>query len=271
MTDERKQAMRQVFDSIAGDYDILPFTRLAVERLIALAPISPGARLLDVATGTGLAAIAAAYRVGPGGTILGVDISPGMLRHARQNAARSHLGTLTFVEGDAERLDLPDGTFDGVICASSLFLIPDMDAAVAEWRRVVKPGGFAAFTSFGPGLLEPLRAMWEAGTANLGLQSSVPPMGLPDAASCKAILERHGFERVESHAEDQACPIESADEWWRINMAGLSGLALRSLSDEARATFQRDHLAEVEAYATANPLQIEVPLNIAIGWKPSGT
>ena len=96
--------------------------------------------MLDVATGTGWAALAAAQHVGPTGRVLGVDLAPELLERARQKVAAAGLTHVEFRAGDAERLDLGDQHFDVVLCASALFFVPDMLAALREWHRVLKPG-----------------------------------------------------------------------------------------------------------------------------------
>jgi ubiquinone/menaquinone biosynthesis C-methylase UbiE len=95
---------------------------------------------LDVATGTGWAALAAAQHVGPTGRALGVDLAPELLEHARQKAAAAGLTHVEFRAGDATRLDLADQCVNVVLCASALFFLPDMLAALREWHRVLTPG-----------------------------------------------------------------------------------------------------------------------------------
>src|SRR6185369_13933642 len=77
----------------------------------------PGRQLLDVACGPGLPALALAERVGPGGEIVAVDVSPQMLAAAEARARRAGIANVTFREMDAESLDARDGSFDGVTCA----------------------------------------------------------------------------------------------------------------------------------------------------------
>ena len=107
---------------------------------LSVAPPRPGDRVLDVGCGAGLDVLVAARMVGSGGRAVGIDLVPEMLEQARGDA-----GGAEFLEGGAESLPFPDGSFDRVISNGVLNLVPDKDAAWREIRRVLRPGGeFAA-------------------------------------------------------------------------------------------------------------------------------
>src|SRR3989454_7157512 len=112
------------------------------ERLLDLAEVKSGDRVLDVGTGPGGAALAAARRVGETGRIVGVDTSPKMLKRARGNAAKSGLPALEFRLMDSASLEFTDGSFDAVISCFGQPETPwDVPTALQEWRRVLVPGG----------------------------------------------------------------------------------------------------------------------------------
>jgi ubiquinone/menaquinone biosynthesis C-methylase UbiE len=112
----------------------------AQSTLLALARLSPGERVLDIACGTGLVTFAAADGVGPGGTVVGTDLSDTMVAEA-QTRARERRVDVRFERMDAEALAFPDGSFDAALCALGLMYVPDPDKALAEMTRVVAPGG----------------------------------------------------------------------------------------------------------------------------------
>ena len=87
--------------------------------------LAPGEHVLDLACGTGLVTLDAARRVGPHGKVLGTDLSGQMIEIARQRAVEQQLSNVTFQRMDAETLDLPDATFDVVLCALGLMYLPD--------------------------------------------------------------------------------------------------------------------------------------------------
>lgn len=116
------------------------------EHLCETADLQAGWRVLDVATGSGNAALAAARR---GCVAVGVDYVPALLERGRARAAAEHLG-VEFVEGDAERLPFPDGSFDAVVSVFGAMFAPDHRRTAAELARVCRPGGRIALASWTP-------------------------------------------------------------------------------------------------------------------------
>lgn len=143
MTDMSTADRGQVTASAAEIYDtrFVPslFGQFA-PRLVSFAGVTPGTRVLDVATGTGIVATAAAEL---GAQATGLDINPGMLAVARQKSDR-----VDWVEGDVAALPFPDGGFDTVFCQFALMFFPDRARAFAEMLRVLKPGGLLAVAVF---------------------------------------------------------------------------------------------------------------------------
>jgi len=111
--------------------------------LLDIAGVTEGQRVLDVACGTGVAARAAADRVGRTGSVVGVDLNPAML----QVAARLR-DDIEWRQGDAANLPFDDAEFDAVLCQSAVFFFPDLDVAFAEMARVVRPGGAVAIQTY---------------------------------------------------------------------------------------------------------------------------
>jgi demethylmenaquinone methyltransferase/2-methoxy-6-polyprenyl-1,4-benzoquinol methylase len=139
LPEPRVEAM---FDRIAGVYDRMNAVMTAGmhehwrERAADLAGVGPGERALDVATGTGDLAVALASRVTPGGEVVGVDFSEGMLAVARSKAP-----ALRFEAGNALALAYPDGAFDTATVGFGARNFADLDRGLAEMARVVRPGG----------------------------------------------------------------------------------------------------------------------------------
>jgi SAM-dependent methyltransferase len=101
----------------------------------------PGERVVDVGCGAGFDSLIAARMVGAEGSVIGMDMTPAMLVKARQSAAQAGMANVTFCEGYAEALPVPDGWADVVISNGVLNLVPDKAAALHEMARVLKPGG----------------------------------------------------------------------------------------------------------------------------------
>jgi demethylmenaquinone methyltransferase/2-methoxy-6-polyprenyl-1,4-benzoquinol methylase len=134
-----------MFDGISRVYDPLNLVISAFQeprwrrRAVSLAQLRPGGRAIDIATGTGKVAADLNRCVQPGGEVLGVDISPGMIGIARRRF--DGRAGLTFVVGDALALPAPDASFDAATIAFGMRNLPDYRQGFAEMRRVVRPGG----------------------------------------------------------------------------------------------------------------------------------
>ena len=133
------------YDRVACDFDRFTrrFTPPIARRLVTLAGLEPGARVLDIGTGTGVVALEAVNRVSPGGRVVGIDLSSGMLAVARGHAA-PYGDALEFREMDAENLAFADFSFDAVVSLFALLHFPNPLAALAEIHRVLQPGGSIA-------------------------------------------------------------------------------------------------------------------------------
>jgi len=145
---------------------------VATRQMLDLARIQPGQRILDVAAGAGEPAVSAAERVGPGGYVLATDISEGVVELARQVAAERGLQQIETRAMDGEKLDLPDASFDAVLCRLGLMYMPHPVTALREWRRVLRPGGRVAVAVFST----PDRNSWGALPASVTRQrAQLPP------------------------------------------------------------------------------------------------
>lgn len=150
---EKGQYVRAMFDSIAQNYDRVNDLMTAgahrqwKRQVVDLAALSPGGRALDLATGTGDIAFLLADRVGSTGAVVGLDFSEGMLAIARERDLDGR--PITWQQGDMTALDLPDQTFDAVTVGYGLRNVTELDRALSEMFRVLKPGGRAVSLDLG--------------------------------------------------------------------------------------------------------------------------
>ncbi len=140
-----KQRQQQTWAS--GDFSVVAARIMPIaEQLVDTADLHAGWRVLDVATGSGNAAIAAARL---GATVVGVDYVPELLDRGRARAAAEGLA-IELIEGDAEALPFPDGSFDAVTSVFGSMFAPNHQQTASELLRVCKPGGTIALASWTP-------------------------------------------------------------------------------------------------------------------------
>jgi SAM-dependent methyltransferase len=138
---------RQQATWASGDYSRIATLIVPVaERVVDLADLRAGARVLDVATGSGNAAIAAARS---GGEVVGIDYVETLLERGRERAEAERLA-IELVRGDAEDIGFPDASFDAVLSVFGSMFAPDHEQAAAEIARVTRPGGRIALASWTP-------------------------------------------------------------------------------------------------------------------------
>src|SRR6266550_1963470 len=176
-------------------------TRRVSERLVELAGIKSGDRVLDVAAGLGEPSLTAAKVVGPDGSVVATDISSQMLAKGRERAAAAGVENIEFVESDAASLDFPEKSFDAAVSRWGIIFDPDGEGAAARVRTFMKPGGRMAISSWGPPDRVPFLAI-PMGTAMQRLEVPPPPPGTPGPLSrptpeaLGGLLEAAGFSDV---------------------------------------------------------------------------
>jgi ubiquinone/menaquinone biosynthesis C-methylase UbiE len=175
----------------------------ATQRMLEAAGLKSGDHVLDIAAGTGDQSIFAARIVGPGGSILATDISAEMLGIAARVVQQEGLTNITTRVMDAEQLDLEDNAFDAVICRLALMLIPNLQPALREIRRVLKPGGKLAALIWSAPENNPLFSLPLAILAKYarGASSHRPhPFALSDPRVFERELTEAGFYEVITRA-----------------------------------------------------------------------
>ncbi len=222
---------------------------MAVEASRAFGSL-PGSRVLDVCCGSGASAIPAAEAVGPDGSVLGVDLAERLLSLSRAKAKDRGLRNVEFRAGDMLDLGLPAQAFDAVICVFGIFFVPDIDAALRELWRLVRPGGQLAVTTWGPRFLEPGNtAFWDAVRAvRPDLYKGFNPWDrVSEPQALRSLLVAAGVEEPTVLAESGSQPLGSAEDWWPMVLGtGYRG-TLEQLDAEARERVRRDCLHFIEA------------------------
>lgn len=237
------------FSETAAGYaaTMAPSLRPVAAEVVRRAALRPGERVLDIGTGTGVAAAAAR---GERRTIVGVDAAPGMLA-----IARAEVAGVTFEEMDFMVLRFEDATFDVVIACHSLLFATDAAAALAEWLRVTRPEG--------------------------RLSLSVPgPSGVTPSAIYREIYDRHGIDTAGRYpTRESLAELAGAAGWVEVETGADPGIAIvlgdaaafrtwRAIGSRGPATAhftQAQHDALTDAMLAATPRDADGTLRIPFG------
>jgi enediyne biosynthesis protein CalE5 len=214
------------------------------ERLVDLARIRPGHRVLDVATGLGEPAFTAARRVGPNGSVVATDLSPAMLALAQEEAVRLGLRNVELLEMDAEEPDLPAQSFDAALCRWTLMFLPNLVVALTRLRELLVQDGRFAAAVWGAPEKVPFTSI-PMGVIRQVLQLPAPPAGTPGTFSLadEHVLEhlftRAGFADVVIEHQTLTFEYRSIEEF--IEERPATSASIRSMLAEA-STVQREKI-----------------------------
>ncbi|MCW8088461.1 class I SAM-dependent methyltransferase [Sabulicella glaciei] len=233
--------------------------------LVRAARLALDARVLDIASGTGLAAEAALAAVGKGGHVTAADMSPAMAEKARARFAGTPNATVSIENGQS--MSFPDESFDAVLCSLGLMFFPDPAQGLSEFRRVLRPGGWAAVSV--PATLE--RSY--NGKINRAVARYAPSLAetnarffaLGDEAPLRSLFEGAGFGDVSVATETHRFEFSSFDAYFGPfeRGGGSTGQAFLTLAEEQRQAVREEMRREVGD--TGGPIGIEVDIRIASG------
>ncbi len=259
------------YDSVVNDFDLLTnrYTAPIADKVIGLAGILPGPKVLDGGCGTGVLTLLAAREAGARGRVVGFDLSDGMLAKAKTLAQAGQFGDrVEFVKGDAEHMQFPDAAFDAVVSLYALRHFPDPEQALREMFRCIVPGG-QTLVAVGSAPLLFSGAFFKAGMRVLsdrvlGLAGRAPlyatafldrligrKLGSLDrgehaawthgvkqySGTVAALMRRVGYRKIRSAWVGHAAVLDSVQEFWTLQV---------TLSSHARKRIQSASPAKIE-------------------------
>ena len=278
---EIREKQRVEWDTVAGGWQrhraqmSAPMS-IITEKMIGVLRPRPGDRVLDLACGVGEPAFAISEIVGPGGFVLGLDLSPEMVRAARAWAEEHGIRNAEFREiPDELQLGVPPASFEAATCRLGLMFVPDPVAALRELRRALVPGGRVAVSTWGlPEHNQNFALPLEA----IARRADLPPPGpgapglfaLPTPEDLGGALEAAGFSGVEAAAlETPVVRAKNAESYWYglTAMAGPIVSALAPLPEEKRHEIREDVVGKVSALFTGGPVEMSGEVVVASGEK----
>ena len=227
-----------------------------------------GKTILELAAGPGETGFLAAERLGPSGRLISTDLVPAMVEAARRGGRA--LDNAEFRVMDAQQIDLPDASVDGVLCRFGLMLVPDPGRALAESRRVLRAGGRLAYAVWGP----PDRNPWLALLGMALSQQGHPPPGdafgpggvfsLTEPERNRELVAAGGFREVQTEEIALSMHFDSIDDYWgfQTEVAGPLALVVRSLPASEVESIKNALEPIVAAFRSANGYEIPA---LAIG------
>ncbi|MFP6748666.1 MAG: methyltransferase domain-containing protein [Alphaproteobacteria bacterium] len=237
--------------------------------LIAAAGVGPGHHVLDLASGVGEPALSMSELVGPRGSVTATDLVAEMLAGAECRAADQGLSNMRFQVTPMEELPFEDDSFDAVTCRIGLMYTPSPERAAAQARRVLRPGGRAAFMVWGPKADNSQFIIVDRVLADVaGIdphEGAFTPTRLGDDGALNDVLRAGGFGAWEEQALRFSPRIPLESNFWRPQLALRIGDRLAAMNENER---RRIDDAMREAYRDlldGDRVQLQVHARIGIG------
>jgi ubiquinone/menaquinone biosynthesis C-methylase UbiE len=267
---QRTAMLKETFNTVSRGYDkkALRFFPDSASHMAALLGLRGDEQVLDVACGTGHAALAIGPLL-PRGTVTAVDFSSGMLEQARRKAAAFNVRNIEFLEQDMQDLRFPDGYFDVAACAFGIFFVEDMEAQLSLIAATVKPGGTVAISNFQENYFHPLKDLMAKRLQALGVQ--MPPQTwkrISNEAGCGELFRKAGLTDIRVVAKNLGYYLNSAEEWWDVVWNAGFRRMISQLTPPDRDRFKREHLEEVESQRTSEGIWLDVGVLYTTGTRP---
>jgi ubiquinone/menaquinone biosynthesis C-methylase UbiE len=234
----------------------------ATARMLELAELKPGDRVLELACGPGGLGLEAAPLVNPGGEVVLSDAAREMAAVAERRARALGLDNVRSSVLDLEAIDERDEVFDAVLCREGLMFALDPARALGEVRRILRPGGRFVAAVWGPRERNPWLAI-VLDSASEALGAPVPPPGIPgpfaleDAGRLARLIAAAGLDQVSMEERPVTADAPDFEDWWSrtCELTGPLAMMLRSLPDDARASLNDRARSAARAYKTDRGLR----------------
>lgn len=267
MTEHYKQWVRKVFDCAASQYGegSCSFFNYFGKQLVKHVPVAANWQALDIATGKGAVLFPLAEKVGPSGKVVGIDISKQMLEETSITIQKRDVDWIDLVHMDAEQLDFPDNSFDAIFCGFALFFFPSMSKALSEFKRVLKPEGFLAVSTWGND--SGLDALVNTEINNLRKTKSLAINPLWSMHALQNALEKADFKNVKIIDETIEFLHNTPEDWWKSLWAHGTRAKFEQLTPQQLSDLQENVMNKVKASEKENGLREKLQVFYGIARK----
>lgn len=257
---EKKQTVAGFFHRASATYGHVGpnFFSYFGRKLVEQAALPLNARVLDVASGRGAVLFPAAEAVGPKGSVTGIDFAEGMVRETAREVHQRGLPNVKVCQMDAEHLDFSDAAFDAVLCGLAIFFFPQVERALIEFHRTLRPGGRIAVTTWG----DQFDKRWDWFNTLVAKYLPPPPQeaakpaspegpnfGTPDGM--EKLIGAAGFTEIQVVSEMADFTFATKEEWWESLWSHGSRAALERIENTGGsaklAQFKTDCFDQINA------------------------
>ena len=266
---DRKKMIQKGFDTVAKGYDhpSLFFFPETAKRMIAHLNLEGNESLLDVCTGTGVVALAAAEKL-HNGSVTGIDLSSGMLQQAQIKATERKLYNAEFIQMDLEKLSLPEQNFDVATSSFGLFFLEDMKQGLSTIASRVKDGGKVAISTFTGDAFSPMSEMFLECYESFGKE--VPALSWKRLNTTEHVEDHFchvNISNLNIHHEALGYQMTDKQMWWDVVWNAGYRNFLNQLNDEQLVEFKIKHMADIEQLLGDDGIWFNVEVLIAVGEK----
>lgn len=276
MTDliEYKAHISGAFTRASVTYDRVgpPFFTYFGRKLVEFGAPPKGSRVLDVACGKGAVLFPVAEAVSGTGSVIGIDLSEGMIKEAQKETRRRGIVNTEVRVMDAENLDFGNSGFDYVLCGLCLFFFPDLRQALREVHRVLKPGGFIVASTFNKlpvtAFGSELRELIESFEDRVEDAPEAETIALDTRSEIRAEMNTAGFANIDVRARRKTFYYRDATEWWQTAWSHGQRTFLDRIPSEDLPEFESRALEIAGKDDTERGIQIRWDLFFTKAQKP---
>jgi len=266
----QRRVQRYGWDKAAGYYEGYWQKQLypAQQKLLQLAKIKSGDRIIDIACGTGLVSFPAAELAGEKGFVMATDISDKMVETGLAIAKEKNLSNISFQRMDAEELDVEDDSYSIALCALGLMYFPDPLKAIKEMYRLLKPGGHAVVAVWGQRKNCGWADVFEI--VDRRVASEVCPMfyNLGNEGTLQQYMNAGGFKNISVEKINTVLDYSSGEEaCGAVFLGGPVALAYSKFSDDVKKEVYKEYIESIKTYKDTDAYHVPGEFVVARGFK----